>query len=126
MNTPSIHHLAYVILPKSLLQSYQIIYICKITGVMIKDLLKVHINLMSLLVQKINNVHRNPPTGSYSKPINSSLLLHSVILCLMSMLFSPLRLDFSGRLPPSFSGQNFIYSFDLHDTFPSLAHSLTN
>jgi len=37
-NTSSIRHLAYVILSKSLLQGHHLIYICKITGVMLKDL----------------------------------------------------------------------------------------
>lgn len=78
-----------------------------------------------LLVRDIKMFTETHPLD-HSKPVNSSHLLHSVILSLMSMLFSPLRLDFSGRLPPSFSGQNFIYSFDLHDTFPSLAYCLTN
>jgi hypothetical protein len=37
-NISSIRHLAYVILSKSLLQGHQLTYICKITGVMVKDL----------------------------------------------------------------------------------------
>jgi hypothetical protein len=60
-----------------------------------------------LLVKDITTSTETHPPDRIPSQFTSVTSFYSVVLCLVSTVFSPLRLDLSGRLRPSFFRSKF-------------------